>query len=682
MSQPALRVKGINYLIDVNSKLHHTSEFVTPDLVVRRGQPFTIRLDLNRELFPQDKVVLQLSLKLQAQKLQDMTLHLTMGPGADPRDWGATVVHKVQHQCDVKVWTPAKANVGQYFLSVETEDNVTSKLEKRFFYLLFNPWCEDDEVFLSDEIALQEYVMNDTGYIYVGHASDITAMPWNFGQFEQHVLEVCMELLAKAELQLSARGEPVRVARAMSALVNSNDDKGILVGSWSGTYPCGTHPGEWTGSSAILQNFRQTSMPVRYGQCWVFSGVLTTVMRAIGIPCRSITNFTSAHDTGGNVTVDVYINENGERLSDVTKDSIWNFHVWNDVWMKRPDLPQGYDGWQALDSTPQEKSQGIFQCGPAPLYAIKSGEIKVPHDTKFVFAEVNADVVTWKVEKSGSGPEKISKLKVQPSMVGRNISTKAPGKDTREDITLQYKFPEGSTEERRVMDAAKGGCVLDVPMQEPQYATLDILSESSTSLGAPITLSLSVKSEAPEPLSLTLMVAVQLQAYNGKTISTVKTLREKFTLSPGTCTVVPMKTEVTEYLSCVSQLSDNLLVRVTAIVESNKPHFICTEDAIITFQWPHITVDIPSQGSLGKPFTCTFTFKNNTGVTMENCKLQVEGLGLFKLTTFNKGDVGVGMIFRSKVICIPIRTGRRKIIARVTSNQISGITAEGFINIS
>ncbi len=23
-------------------------------------------------------------------------------------------------------------------------------------------------------------------------------------------------------------------------------------------------------------------------------------------------------------------------------DSIWNFHVWNDVWMSRPDLPPGY----------------------------------------------------------------------------------------------------------------------------------------------------------------------------------------------------------------------------------------------------------------------------------------------------------------------------------------------------
>ena len=35
-----------------------------------------------------------------------------------------------------------------------------------------------------------------------------------------------------------------------------------------------------------------------------------------------------------------------------------NFHVWNDVWMARPDLPLGYGGWQAVDATPQERSQG------------------------------------------------------------------------------------------------------------------------------------------------------------------------------------------------------------------------------------------------------------------------------------------------------------------------------------
>ena len=37
-------------------------------------------------------------------------------------------------------------------------------------------------------------------------------------------------------------------------------------------------------------------------------------------------------------------------------DSIWNFHVWNEVWMERRDLPQGYGGWQVIDATPQESS--------------------------------------------------------------------------------------------------------------------------------------------------------------------------------------------------------------------------------------------------------------------------------------------------------------------------------------
>jgi len=35
-----------------------------------------------------------------------------------------------------------------------------------------------------------------------------------------------------------------------------------------------------------------------------------------------------------------------------------NFHVWNDVWMSRKDLPFGNDGWQAIDATPQETSGG------------------------------------------------------------------------------------------------------------------------------------------------------------------------------------------------------------------------------------------------------------------------------------------------------------------------------------
>ena len=40
-------------------------------------------------------------------------------------------------------------------------------------------------------------------------------------------------------------------------------------------------------------------------------------------------------------------------------DLFRNFHCWSDAWMERLDLPPGYGGWQAVDGTPQEKSNGM-----------------------------------------------------------------------------------------------------------------------------------------------------------------------------------------------------------------------------------------------------------------------------------------------------------------------------------
>ena len=97
------------------------------------------------------------------------------------------------------------------------------------------------------------------------------------------------------------------------------------------------------------------------------------VCRALGIPCRCVTNYLSAHDTNRSLTIDKFVDENGEETSPGeeehlfgnsvasganNKDSIWNFHVWNEAWMSRDDLPDpSYGGWQVIDSTPQEESE-------------------------------------------------------------------------------------------------------------------------------------------------------------------------------------------------------------------------------------------------------------------------------------------------------------------------------------
>jgi hypothetical protein len=72
------------------------------------------------------------------------------------------------------------------------------------------------------------------------------------------------------------RGDPVRVARHISAIVNSVDDNGIMVGNWKDDFRGGTAPTDWHGSLAILQQFYKTKKPVKFGQCWVFSGLTTT----------------------------------------------------------------------------------------------------------------------------------------------------------------------------------------------------------------------------------------------------------------------------------------------------------------------------------------------------------------------------------------------------------------------
>lgn len=69
---------------------------------------------------------------------------------------------------------------------------------------------------------------------------------------------------------------PLQVTRHISAMVNVQDDYGVLVGNWSGNYDGGTSPLDWSGSAEILAQFNRRKQPVKFAQCWVFSGVETT----------------------------------------------------------------------------------------------------------------------------------------------------------------------------------------------------------------------------------------------------------------------------------------------------------------------------------------------------------------------------------------------------------------------
>uniref|UniRef100_A0A8C2JB28 protein-glutamine gamma-glutamyltransferase n=1 Tax=Cyprinus carpio TaxID=7962 RepID=A0A8C2JB28_CYPCA len=336
----------------------------------------------------------------------------------------------------VTLSSPATASIGVYTLQLRVEARLSVKTHLLGqFTLLCNPWCQADSVFLN------EYVRSDIGLLFKGSPGNVVSRPWTFDQFEKGILDICMKLLqvspqyqADMGKDLLNRSNPVYIGRVISAMVNCNDDKGVLMGNWSGDYSGGVNPSQWSGSADILRKWAATQFsPVKYGQCWVFAAVMCTVMRALGIPTRVITNFSSAHDTNGNMVIEEYYNEMGEKLS-FSRDSIWNFHVWVESWMKRPDLSRGYDGWQVLDPTPQERSEGMFRCGPAAVKAVYEQKVDAQYDVPFVYAEVNADVRVMIVRD-----RTVLSTSVDKRRVGALISTKRPGSMSMQDVTSEYK---------------------------------------------------------------------------------------------------------------------------------------------------------------------------------------------------------------------------------------------------
>nr|XP_008113745.1 PREDICTED: protein-glutamine gamma-glutamyltransferase 4 isoform X2 [Anolis carolinensis] len=322
----------------------------------------------------------------------------------------------------ITVVSPADAIIGKYILDIETRPESCSP-GRNFFYVLFNPWCKDDSTFLPGDAQKNEYVLNHIGTLYT--LANVPGSEWTYGQFEEGILDCCLYLLDKSKLVAKERRDPVKITRAMSALVNKEDDEGVLEGKWKLKKSCDGHtcPHSWKGSVPILNEYYKTKKPVKYAQCWVFSGVLTTILRCLGIPTRSVTTYDAGVDKDGNLKIEH------------PDDTVWNFHVWNDVWMKRPDLPDGHDGWQAVDGTNQKPSLGIYRCGPASLKAIKKGEIDLDYDTRFLFAAVNAEYT----------------VKIGTRIITRSLCEGKPFENIMDD----YKFPEGSIERTKALELAK-----------------------------------------------------------------------------------------------------------------------------------------------------------------------------------------------------------------------------------
>ncbi|KAG2463203.1 TGM1 glutamyltransferase, partial [Polypterus senegalus] len=659
---------------DINRKEHHTDEFECDELVLRRGQPFNLVLELSRPFNPEtDTLQLELQIGPLPQAAKGTHIVISFVDEFNDTEWQAKIMEKDGTKLKVTVNSLPTAVIGQYQFSVQTRcpagEFKTEHDPKNDFYLLFNPWCEDDPVFMEEEEHLKEYVLNETGRIYYGTEKQIGVRTWNYGQFDKGVLEACMFLLERSGTPHAGRGDPITVVRVISAMINAQDDRGLLVGNWSGDYSDGTAPTAWTGSVDILTQYHKSKgTPVSFGQCWIFSGVTTTVLRCLGIPGRSVTNFSSAHDTDVSLTTDLYFDENMEPMDSLNTDSVWNFHVWNDCWMARPDLPPGMGGWQAIDATPQETSSGTYCCGPASVNAVKSGLVYLKYDAPFVFAEVNSDKIYWQ-----QGPDgKFNKVYIEKKAVGRFISTKAVGSDEREDITEVYKHPEGSDEERIAVETAcRYGTkpnVYDGP--EAEDILVEVNTEESVQMGSDACMKILLKNSSSTSRTIRLQGHVAVMYYTGVLKGTIKKEKTEVVLQANEEKTVEWTLKYSDYQD---ELVDQGALMMTVSGRVNETSQVLAKQHTFRLRTPDLQIRPEGAAVVGREMTAKIIFTNPLPKTLKNVILRLEGPGLQKPKKIAVGDVGKHSTLTRTETFIPAKPGPRKLIASLDCRQLTQV---------
>ncbi|XP_053572567.1 protein-glutamine gamma-glutamyltransferase E-like [Bombina bombina] len=688
------KVISCDWHSSINKAAHRTHLYDSNDVILRRGQPFIATLNFNKALQPGQNIVFTCETGPSPAEETKTKAIFPLFRAQDKSSWSAVLTSSASNSLTVNITSPPNAVIGRYIFKIAVSANDSDKKSTQHLggmYLLFNPWCQEDDVFMAEEDKKQEYILSEFGIQYIGSDQEMSVINWDFNQFDIQMLEICFAILDRSlnyqkdpVLDVSQRHDPVYVCRVLTATVNGRDENGVLVENWSGNYKDGVSPATWNGSVNILKQWYFTGFkPVKYGQCWVFGGVLCTVLRCLGIPTRVITNFNSAQDRNGNLFLDSYYDSHGNS-TDTEKDLIWNFHVWNEAWLVRKDLGPKYNGWQAMDGTPLETSDGVYRCGPAPVVAIKEGDVDINYDVRFMFASVNADIANWIVYSDGSK----KRISNDTKYIGKLISTKAVLKFEREDVTDSYKYPEGSDNERHVFEKAVNK-LYERPMADLEKNLLNFprrISEKSPqgtilsgdftitnvpTVGQDVSLILRLKNLIKNQIKITVNLNSSSILYTGRRWRALWADAKIISLGPEEEKHISIPVTYAQY---GKYLSEENMIRVTALceVEGSEERILLERD--ITLAKPPISIKLPDEAVLKTTFDAEVTIVNTLSETLNECYLVVEGNGLIeRVFTKELPPLKPGDKYELHIAVTPFKKGLRTLLVAFTCDKIQNV---------
>lgn len=328
--------------------------------------------------------------------------------------------------------------------------------------------------------------------------------------------------------------------------------------------------------------------------------------------------------------------------------------------------------------------------GPMSLKAIKSGEVNLPYDGPFVFAEVNADRIYWSQDEEG----KMKIARIEKNSVGKHISTKtpfgrAPWTDyrhsfcPREDITDQYKFNEGTAEERAAVRRANlHSTKEDVYENKVEDVTFDLTTDEETFIGETIKIRLKIKNTCDTKRTITGTIKVSTIYYTSVVFKEVlkhRIERENTVLKPGEEKCIAIEISAEDYLD---KLTDHCHFKIACMCVVDETKEIFTEIDEMRLRKPHLNIKAPDTGCTGKRFEAEVSFENPLPVTLTKCELRVEGPGLQKPALYKLQNVNTKQTFTTKFDLLPVKAGQKEIIVSFNSAQLYAVNCSVPINIA
>lgn len=658
----AVAINAIDVKQKDNEKAHNTEAYKA-HFAVRRTQTFDVEIECST-LYSKicHEFVVEATHKFDT---TPKTIPVPEVKGtANPARWEYEVknVDKTagSHKATLAINVPPTASIGSYTFKAKVQKRGATKAdaEKDFpeaVVILFNPWQKTDPVYLAKATERTEYVLAQSGRIWRGSATRSTPKSWAYDQFDKGgiTLDVTLDLIK--DLKAAERVDAGLVARRLSAQVNSNGG-GVLEGNWSGTYTGGKSPSSWTGSFAILKQWKTTSKAVKFGQCWVFGGCLTSTLRVLGIPARPLSNFSSAHDTDANKTIDIYLKANGTRDRARTDDSIWNYHVWCDAWIA--------GGWNAVDATPQELSDGEFQMGPAPLSAV-SGNTGGKYDVDFVYAEVDADVKYFKPDATG----KDKLIRTNTTHVGKNITTKKVGGTAKEDITSAYKAAPAS-----------GPTVL------PSNVSVELLAPAGVPVGSKVDWVVELKNLGSVSRSIQVVMSGASHSYRGDVLgSLTPTTNQTVTIPATGMSRVTLSIPPAELARWLPR-SRHFHCQAYLAVQGTTDEFADSASTEVTTGDVPITLTNPKVAQ-AETVGMSIAFDNPLVVPMTNVRVTFSvgaGLSIDKGTskTIALGTIGTGAKIIASATALGLEVGVQAISVLIESDQLTELEGEASVEVT